>query len=63
MTEEQAQKGDRTQFQEQPIIIWAYARDDDRLDHKNLYSNMEHIMDGSFLEGGWTADGERPDPW
>lgn len=24
---------------------------------------MEHIMDGSFLEGGWTADGERPAPW
>jgi hypothetical protein len=63
MTEEQAQKGDRTQFQEQPILILPFARDDPRLMHKKLYPNMEHIIDGSFLVGGWTADGERPDPW
>lgn len=62
-TEEQARENIRTQFQEQPILIWPFARDDPRLLHKNLYSNMEHIMDGSFLEGGWTADGERPAPW
>ena len=63
MTEAQAQDDIRTQFQEQPILIWPFARDDPRLLHKNLYSNMEHIIDGSFLEGGWTADGERPAPW
>ena len=63
MTEAQAQDDIRTPFQEQPILIWPFARDDPRLLHKNLYSNMEHIIDGSFLEGGWTADGERPDPW
>tara|TARA_B110000285_G_scaffold113310_1_gene128572 strand:- start:5670 stop:6500 length:831 start_codon:yes stop_codon:yes gene_type:complete len=62
-TEEMAQNNIRTQFQEQPILIWPFARDDPRLLHKNLYSNMEHIIDGSFLEGGWTADGERPAPW
>ena len=60
MTEAQAQNGDRTQFQEQPILILPFARDDahTRMMHKKLYSNMEHIIDGSWLEGGWTVS-----PW
>ncbi|MDC0525466.1 hypothetical protein OAO87_00610 [bacterium] len=44
-----------TQFQARPILILPFARDDPKLMHKKLYSNMEHIMDGSFLEGGWTV--------
>ena len=63
MTDAQARVNGRTPFQQQPILILPFARDDPRLIHKKLYSNMEHIIDGYFLEGGWTADGERPNPW
>ena len=53
-TDEQAMSGELTDFQQRPILMADLSANDDRLQKKEFYDSLEHLINGSFLYGsGW----------